>query len=147
MSEDYGLTFTTLTECVLYLKPWIAKEIQLEKDVCNHVEQVKSYKSGVFGSKKSLKIELDNYFTFTHQASDLRNFIRALQEYILIKVHVGSDEAKTLLDIIEQTDKKLGIYFELINRKSSEISSARLSLTNIILSIVAVIVAVASICA
>lgn len=50
----------------------------------------------------------------------------------------SSSQSKSLID------SELNILFELINIKISEVSSARVSLTNLIISIVAIIIALIS---
>lgn len=141
MSNEFAFNFNTWTECVKFIDPWMAKAMKLEENVCKHIEDVKNNKSGVFGSLKALKNELKNYFVLEAEISNIRKFTRALQKYILLEIAIGENEVSALLDIVQETDKKMGVYFSLINAKSNEILSSRLTLTNIILSIAAVTIA------
>ena len=90
--------------------------------------------------------EFVKYFDYESILSSSRDEYRDFQKYTRSPQGYPNTEAILVLsDIFEQTEKKLIVYFELINRKTNEISSSRVTLTNIILSLAAIVVALISI--
>lgn len=142
-NKENNFNFQTLTESSVYEQQLIEEGISLEGDISSRIEEVKYIKTTFFVAKNGTEKALRHYIFYANQTRYYRQRVREYQKYgVSVNGIATSDAISTLSDIIEQLENKLYMYFGLINTKKNEISSARLTAANILLSIIASIIAV-----
>lgn len=146
MTEHKEPKFGYRAEAQKYETPLLKRGTELENELSEKVENVKNYKSGLFGSTDKLKKELDQYLIYLNKVNEFRKETREYEYEITIGNSASTPGVlEVLFDINDHLEKKLNIYFELINRKTSEIHSIRLSYSNIAISFAAIIVSIIAI--
>ena len=101
---------------------------------------------GVAGSKKILNNYQDHYFELDKNRKIYKKEAKELIKYCIAQKYnqkvIIQDMIDMLSEVIIVIDKNESMCFEIINRKLSSISNSRMTLTNLIISIVAIIIAV-----
>ena len=138
--------FRSLSEADTYEMPLLDEGIKIEEKIGEDIKQVLSIESGFCGNRKLLKQAFSTYLQETEKVQEYRSKIREYQQYASSCEGVAnSDKIPVFSDVVEQIDKKLVVCSDLINRKENEISSSRITFTNIGLSIAAIAVALIAI--
>lgn len=139
------MNFSGNVEVCAYISILLKKVFKFEETITTFILDVRKINSGVFGNKKKLKEYLNTYFNKTEEFSEYKIETRELLKYFYKwDTAVKENDVDPLIDVNDKIDSELNILFELINIKISEVSSARVSLTNLIISIVAIIIALIS---
>lgn len=137
------LKFQTMYESSVYQIKMLAAGIEIENSISILISDIRNANSGFLGSKKKLLNMLNRYFEIEKSYKELKEEIQEFQCYALTPFAIASsDDVEMLIEISDEIKKNANISFELINRKISEISNSRLAITNLIISIVAIIIAV-----
>lgn len=136
-------TFRSTSQSSLYVYLLLQKCEEFENQIHNDSTNIKELNSGFCGDKKKLKEYLKTYFELCLSVQELKSEINDLQKYsITNKACLSDDAIDKLKSYYEKIEKDLLVMFSLINMKTSEISSSRITVTNILISIVAIIISI-----
>lgn len=143
-SELYSkFDFRTQSESKIYLKLLLQQCNDFEVEINRYIYEINNLSSGIWGSNRKLKKYLESYFELVESKNELKSEINDLQKYRVAWGEIIEDQGIEMLTACyEKIEKDSQLMFNLINMHMREISGARVTTTNILISVVAIIVAV-----
>lgn len=135
--------FNTIAQSSLYIYKLLQKCNELENEIRRYISEINNLKTGVWGSKRELQKYLISYVELSNSENALKLEINDLQKYaVTIRACIDNECLAMLISCYEKIENDSLIMFNLINMHMRDISGARVTMTNILISIVAIIVAI-----
>lgn len=136
------MNFNHNDKTILYGQMLFNKEQEFLIGIFNLIDSVKASEDGFFGRKRALVRILDEYLLVVIDFDEYRKETRCFFQSCLSShsniYHLIQSLIDELHKILEEIDRANQVCFELIDRKISNIVSVHITVTNIVISFVAI---------
>jgi len=135
--------FKSIAQSSLYVYKLLQQCNEFEAETHRYICEINNLSLGIWGSKSKMKKYLKTYFELIENENEIKSEINDLQKYaVTINACIDGESIAMLTSSYKKIEKDSLIMFNLINMHMREISGARVTTTNILISIVAIIVAI-----